>query len=263
MTNKIIAVIPARYASIRFPAKPLALIFGKPMIQWTYEQAMDAGVFDAVMVATDDERIADCVKAFGGQVEMTSSDHQTGTDRIWEVTQRYPESQWVVNVQGDEPFIEPEALRKLIETCKQLGDSPDVVTLMSKMTSLEEFIDPNAVKIVLKNNGEVLYFSRAPIPCVREAALQQRYVLPQNAYRHLGVYAYSPQALARFVSLPPCQLEKDEGLEQLRGLEAGIKYHAVAVFSDSFGIDTPADMERLLRLKEDYLTEKGEAKIKT
>lgn len=261
MSNQIIAIIPARYASTRFPAKPLAMLFGKPMIQWTYERTLASEVFDAVLVATDDERIAQCVRGFGGQVEMTASDHPTGTDRIWEVTQRYPEAKWVVNVQGDEPFIETEALKALLKHCHERAEQVDVVTLMSRIATIEEFIDPNTVKLVVQHNGDVLYFSRSPIPCVREAALEKRLVLPQNAYRHMGVYAYTPQALATFVDLPPSQLEKDEGLEQLRGLEAGLRYSAVEVVSDSFGIDTPEDLARLVRLKEEYSIKKSDAKI--
>lgn len=249
--KKVLAVIPARYQSSRFPGKPLAIIHDKPMIQHVWERVTSINTIDKAIVATDDKRIYDAAVEFGGQCVLTNPNHPSGSDRVWEVAKQYPEYELVLNVQGDEPFIPPENLAQII-TLMQQTDNADVGTIV---TAIEDplnngkplYHDPNIVKAVLGENNRVFYFSRAPIPFYRcgnnEEAKQA------IAYRHLGVYLYQRQALEQFTKLSPSALEKAEKLEQLRALEAGMSFYATVVKHAPVGVDTPEDLHRLLAAK--------------
>ncbi|WP_111641910.1 3-deoxy-manno-octulosonate cytidylyltransferase [Marinimicrobium alkaliphilum] len=242
-------VIPARYASTRLPGKPLKLIAGKPMIQHTYERACQSGAA-AVVVATDDIRIAEAVEAFGGRVCMTSAEHHSGTDRLQEVatTLVLPEDAIVVNVQGDEPLIPPSVIDQV---AANLAAHPaaSMATLCEPLSSLADFQNPNVVKVVADERGHALYFSRAPIPWPRDhfaqAAVDE---LPQGlpARRHIGLYAYRVALLNRFVRWPQAALERWEALEQLRVLAAGEAIHIeLASAPVPGGVDTPEDLARI------------------
>ncbi len=240
----VLAVIPARYASVRFPGKPLVEIDGKPMIRRVWERVCKAQAIDRVIVATDDERIAEAVRAFGGEVRMTASDHPSGTDRVWEVARELPEYELVMNVQGDEPFLNPASLDLAVRTL-QNQPAADIMTLVCPLDLATEegmahYEDPNVVKTVLGRSGQAFYFSRASIPCFRDGAGDDA-----QAYRHLGLYLFRRDALARFTALPPSPLEKTEKLEQLRALENGLTIYAGIISEAPVGIDTPADLERL------------------
>jgi 3-deoxy-manno-octulosonate cytidylyltransferase (CMP-KDO synthetase) len=229
-----IIVIPARYASTRFPGKPLAMLHdGCSMIQHVWRNAM--ALDHTVIVATDDARIADVVTDFGGTICMTRPDHPSGTDRVWEVASHYPEAQWILNIQGDEPQITAVQLKPLLNN---MANHPsDIWTLVTPLTHPVD--DPNRVKVARAANGRALYFSRAGIPYTRQPA-------SQPVWHHIGVYLYTRQALQTWVSLPPSPLEQTEQLEQLRALEHGLCIHTVAVDYQGYGIDTPADLEQLL-----------------
>lgn len=237
---KPIAVIPARYASVRFPGKPLALIAGKPMVQHVYERCLESGSFARVFVATDDSRIADAVRGFGGDVAMTSPDCPSGTDRVAEVARAIPHADVLLNVQGDEPLIPPEALRELAAAF----DDPDVqmATLVRPLEDAER-ANPNVVKAVLAQNGDALYFSRADLPFDRDAQ-QGRPEAAAPRYGHLGLYGYRRQTLFKLASLPPTPLELSEKLEQLRALEHGIRIRCRLTSYISIGVDTPEDLVR-------------------
>lgn len=253
-TNKnIIAVIPARYGSTRFPGKSLALIQNKPMIQWVYERTKRSRLVDRVLVATDDDRIMRAVAAFGGEAVMTSPDHPTGTDRIAEVA-RGLDCGMIVNVQGDEPLIEPamidEAIGPLVnDTAIPMG------TVCRQIDSAEEAFDPNVVKVVLDERGFALLFSRAPIPWDRDAWAGKRSLdeltLTTPLYKHIGLYVYRREFLLRYAGLPQTRLETVEKLEQLRALGHGYRIRAVITQYESFGVDIPGDLSKILnRLKE-------------
>lgn len=234
-----IGIIPARYASSRFPGKPLALIHGKTMIQRVYEQASKAN-FSQVVVATDDERIFNTVEAFGGKVVMTGKEHETGTERCAEAfSQINSDSTVVVNVQGDEPMVDPEHLNELIGCFTD--DSVHVSTLISEM-GVDRVSDPNTVKVTMANNGNVLYFSRSPIPFDRHSSSDLTY------FKHLGVYAYRASILPELIRLSPSKLEKAESLEQLRWLENGYSIKAVEVNDQGISVDTPEDLNALLTI---------------
>jgi 3-deoxy-manno-octulosonate cytidylyltransferase (CMP-KDO synthetase) len=211
-----IAVIPARYASTRLPGKPLKDIAGKPMIEWVYRQTVESGA-SQVIVATDDERIAAACRAFGAPVEMTSTSHTSGTDRIAELARRYAwhDDQIVVNVQGDEPLISPVCIA---QTARLLGWHPQaaIATLMTPLESETEFRDPNFVKVITDKDGWALYFSRASIPWPRDGGM------PPGVMRHIGLYAYRAGGLRAISAAPPCELEQVERLEQLRALWLGL-----------------------------------------
>jgi 3-deoxy-manno-octulosonate cytidylyltransferase (CMP-KDO synthetase) len=238
-----IAVIPARYASSRFPGKPLALIQGKPMIQHVWERVSQVASIDRVIVATDDERIVEAVRQIGAEVQLTDPNHPSGTDRVWEVAKAIDDAELIVNVQGDEPFIESDAVEAALN-CLMTRPQADIATLVTPIADEAEWLDPNAVKAVLSADGQALYFSRAPIPFNRKAG-GTGYV-PGQGFRHLGLYVYRREALARWTSLPPSPLEQSEQLEQLRALEAGMRFDAVCIPAAPIGVDTPADLERLL-----------------
>lgn len=240
---KFIAIIPARYASTRFPAKPLALLGGKPVIRRVYEQV--AGVFDDAVVATDDERICEAVRAFGGRVEMTSAAHRSGTDRCREAYDKQGRAyDVVVNVQGDEPFIRAEQL----ETLKRCFDDPatDIATLVkpfAESDGLSALENPNSPKVVLDAQSRALYFSRSVIPYLRGVP-REEWLSKHTFYKHIGLYAFRSEALRQVTSLPQSPLEVAESLEQLRWLENGYRIGVGITSSETVGIDTPEDLAR-------------------
>ena len=242
---KFIGIIPARYASTRFPGKPLADMNGKPMIQRVYEQVKD--VLDSVCVATDDIRIENAVKAFGGQVVMTSDQHRSGTDRCYEAYQKIGEGyDVIVNIQGDEPFIHPEQIQT-IKTCFADANT-QIATLVKPFRSDDDFesslFNPNSPKVVLNKNNEAMYFSRS-IPYIRGKKYTEW--LPSHTfYKHIGLYAYRAQVLKEITQLPQSALELAESLEQLRWLENGYKIKVGITEQETIGIDTPEDMEKAL-----------------
>ena len=236
-----VAVIPARYASTRFPGKALADIAGRPMIEHVYARATSARNIDAVIVATDDPRIADAVTKFGGEVRMTRSDHLTGTDRLAEVAAGL-DCDLIVNVQGDEPLIEPDSIDAAIEPFR---DDPGLMmsTVCTHMSAGEAVTDPNVVKVVSDVRGFALYFSRSPIPYPRGTASGE-----SGAHKHLGLYVYRREFLRTVAALDPTPLERRESLEQLRVLENGFAIKVIETRHDSIGVDTPEDLEHVRRL---------------
>ena len=242
---RILALIPARYGSSRFPGKPLALVHGKPMIQRVYEQTVKA--FPNACVATDDERIYDAVKAFGGKAVMTSSSHNSGTDRCFEAWANYEKESGesfdvVINVQGDEPYIRPE---QLVQLGKCFEDpSVELATLVKRVKDKEELFNPNSPKVILNKDNNAIYFSRTPIPYSRDVDVTDQYVKETPFYRHIGLYGYRTSTLAQICAMPQSFLEKTEKLEQLRWLENGYKIGVGVTNIETVGIDTPEDLER-------------------
>ena len=234
-----VAVIPARYDSSRLPGKALADIGGRPMIEHVYRRAEAARFVTSVVVATDDERIHRAVLAFGGTSRMTSASHQSGTDRIAEVAAGL-DCDLIVNVQGDEPLIDPEMIDEAIAP---FAGDPSLLmsTLRRRIDDPADALDPNVTKFVVDRDGYALYFSRAPIPFVRQGCP------PAPAFRHVGLYVYRRECLLRLASLPPTALEQSEALEQLRALEHGIRIRVLETVLDSVGVDTPDDLERVRR----------------
>jgi 3-deoxy-manno-octulosonate cytidylyltransferase (CMP-KDO synthetase) len=232
---EILGVIPARYASSRFPGKALVPIAGKPMLQHVWERAARARSLNRLIVATDDERILHAAQAFGADVRMTRSDHASGTDRAAAVAAATSAS-LVVNIQGDEPLIDPAAIDQAVEGLLAPGDAP-MGTLKKRMEDAAEARDPNVVKVVCGHQGNALYFSRSPIPFARsgEACF----------YKHIGLYVYRGEFLLAYSSLPVGPLEEAEKLEQLRALENGHKIRVVETDYDSLGVDTPGDLEKV------------------
>lgn len=244
-------VIPARHASVRLPGKVLLPIGGKPMLQWVYERAAAAGARE-VLIATDDERIAQAARAFGAAVVMTAATHPSGTDRIAEVARAagWAADDIVVNLQGDEPLM-PAALVRQVAALLASEPRADIATLAAPIASVGELLDPNAVKVVCDGAGRALYFSRAPIPWNRAGAPRgpASQTDARGARRHLGLYAYRVGALARLAALPPGALEVRESLEQLRALENGLVVHvADALEPPGPDVNTPADLERVAGL---------------
>lgn len=235
--SKCIAIIPARFQSTRFPGKPLADIKGKPMIQHVYEKALLCKEIEDAIVATDDNRIAQVVQNFGGKVEMTSSSHQTGTDRIAEVLKKV-KADIVLNIQGDEPTIHPNTLSQCVLALKNAPQA-DIATLKYLITKKEDVENPNIVKVVCDKNNFALYFSRHPIPYNRNN-------LQINYFKHIGIYAYRQDFLLKFSSLPQTIAEKCESLEQLRALENGYRIIVDLTEDHPIGIDTPEDLKKLL-----------------
>lgn len=249
MTMRYVGIIPARYGSSRFPGKPLAKLGGRCVIEWVYSQA--SKVLDDVVVATDDERIYDEVKRFGGKVEMTSVNHKSGTDRCWEAYQKAGiAADVVINIQGDEPFIQPEQIEGLM-SCFNDADT-DIATMVKPFergTKYEVLENPNCVKCVRGEKGEALYFSRSVVPYLRGVD-KDEWSEKETYYKHLGIYAYRTDVLARIVKMPQGRAEKIESLEQLRWLENGLKIKTAITDIETVGIDTPEDLakaERLLR----------------
>ena len=239
----MLIVIPARYASTRFPGKPLVDIQGKSMIQRVYEQARACKRAAKVIVATDDERIFQHVQAFGGLVEMTNAAHPSGTDRCAEVAKRHPEATFVINVQGDEPFIHPEQIDFLAETLL-LSNAP-IATLARRIQDAEALQNPNVVKVALAQNGHALYFSRHAIPFLRNNTPQSEWPSQQPYYQHIGLYGFKRSTLLKLARLSPSPLEQSESLEQLRWLENGYRIAVGITPLSSIGIDTPEDLERV------------------
>lgn len=237
---KFIGIIPARYASTRFPGKPLALLGGKPVIQHVYEKV--AAVLEAAYVATDDESIYDVVKSFGGQVVMTRTDHKSGTDRIEEAIEKIG-GEWdvVVNVQGDEPFV----AKSQLDTICHCFDDPttQIATLGKPFESMEAVQNPNSPKIVVDNMGFAMYFSRSVIPYVRGKEMSS-WLTHYPFLKHLGIYAYRKDVLRQVTQLPQSSLEIAESLEQLRWLQNGFKIKVGTTDVETVGIDTPQDLER-------------------
>lgn len=240
-----IGIIPARYQSSRFPGKPLAKIMDKPMIQWVYENASKALPY--VCVATDDDRIFDTVKAFGGEVVKTLSTHQSGTDRCAEAALKTAQSRnfdVVVNIQGDEPFVKPEQI-ELVKSCFE-GET-EIATLVKKVDSEEELFNPNRPKVVLDKNDFAMYFSRSPIPFFRGEE-NKNWINKHEFWSHIGMYAFKADVLQEITKLTRGKLELAESLEQLRWLENGFKIKTAETSSVTIGIDTPEDLEAALQL---------------
>ena len=234
-----IAVIPARYASTRFPGKPLALLAGKPILQHVYERVLETQLFHKVIIATDDERIAEAADKFHGEYRLTSPHHLSGSDRIVEVV-RDLDYDVIVNVQGDEPMITAQPLADLLEVFRD--ENVQVASLMRLLEAADELTNPNIVKVVTDKDANALYFSRSPLPYNRDNLPDIKY------FAHVGVYAYRKAALLRFVTLPPGRLEQIEKLEQLRLLENGIPIRMVETVYQGIGIDTPEDLVKVNNL---------------
>ncbi|EKO3406500.1 3-deoxy-manno-octulosonate cytidylyltransferase [Vibrio fluvialis] len=240
-------VIPARYQSTRLPGKPLADIAGKPMVQWVYEQAMQAGA-ERVIIATDDARVEQAALAFGGTVCMTSPDHQSGTERLAEVVKLMgiEDDHIIVNVQGDEPLIPPSIIRQVADNLA--ASQAPMATLAVEISHEDEVFNPNAVKVVTDKDGYALYFSRATIPWDRDNFAKDKTVV-QPLMRHIGIYAYRAGFINTYIQWPASQLEKIECLEQLRVLWYGEKIHvAVAFEAPPAGVDTPEDLDAVRRI---------------
>lgn len=243
--NKTAIIIPARYGSSRLEGKPLLKVAGKPVIQWVYEKAQMSKLADIIIVATDDERIYDCVIAFGGVAEMTSKDHKSGSDRIMEVVSRHPEIDFICNLQGDEPLIKPESIDTIIKNIQD-NDEADISTLIREISS-QEADNPNLVKCVTDKNGFALYFSRSRIPFERNSGVAK-------FYGHLGIYGYKRKALEFMTKEAQTMLEKTESLEQLRALENGMKIKTSVVDFVPVGIDTKDDLEKFRQIVENKLS---------
>jgi 3-deoxy-manno-octulosonate cytidylyltransferase (CMP-KDO synthetase) len=239
---KVIVVIPARYASTRLPGKPLVPLAGKPMVQHVYERAKHAQTVHRVIVATDDQRIMDAVTAFGGEARMTRSDHRTGTERIAEVAV-HEAGDVFVNVQGDEPLIDPVAIDTAVGALLEEPQA-QISTVATPIRHAGDIMDPNVVKTVLDFDGNALYFSRAPIPWIRDT--QQK--LHVKYWKHLGLYVFQREALLEYPTLPQGELEKIEQLEQLRWLENGWKIRVAEVAHDAVSVDVPEDVARVEKL---------------
>jgi len=238
---KVVGIIPARYNSTRFPGKPLAMIKGKTMIRRVCEQAWKSKL-DAVVVATDDVRIADEVMGFGGQYVLTDPNHRSGTDRCREALDLL-ENQYdaVINIQGDEPFIDPKQIDLLIDLISR--DDTLLASVAKKIEEEEELFSPNAVKVVMDNDGKALYFSRNPIPFMRNAE-RSEWLDKGVFYKHVGIYAYKADVLRQVAQMQPTALELAESLEQLRWLENGLPIHMAVIDADGISVDTPDDLRR-------------------
>jgi 3-deoxy-manno-octulosonate cytidylyltransferase (CMP-KDO synthetase) len=243
--NNAIALIPARYASSRLPGKPMIEIAGKPMIQHVYERVSRAERIDRVVVATDDPRIYEFVREIGGDAVMTSSAHVSGTDRIAAAAREVGAADIIVNVQGDEPMIEPEIVDMLVAAIEETDS--ECSTPVARITSGRELFDTNIVKVVLRKDFSPLYFSRSPIPCIRDVP-PELWLDRHPFYRHIGVYAYKWSCLEKFVGSPPSPLETAEQLEQLRMLDLGMSMICVQTDYNGHSVDTPEDVMRVENL---------------
>jgi 3-deoxy-manno-octulosonate cytidylyltransferase (CMP-KDO synthetase) len=239
---KILGIIPARYASSRFPGKPLVDIAGKSMIQRVYEQSKKCIHLTEVIVATDDDRIFDHVTGFGGVVAMTSPDHQSGTDRCAEVAFQHLQYDIIINIQGDEPYIDPEQISKLAACFK----SPDtqIATLVKKVQNEQELLNPNSPKVVINKLSEAVYFSRSPLPHIRGEELQN-WLNHYSFFKHIGIYGYRADVLQEITKLPVSSLEKAESLEQLRWIENGYRIKVAETELETYAVDTPDDLVNL------------------
>lgn len=235
---RTVAIIPARYASTRFPGKSLALISGKPMIQWVYERTISCPIISQAIVATDDERIVQAVQAFGGNVMLTQPDHPSGTDRVAEVAAQI-DADLIINVQGDEPFVQAAQLQQLASLFTD--PAVDIATLAHPISDEQSIFSPNVVKVVCDARQKALYFSRAPIPFLRGLP-QEDWGQHKQHFQHLGIYAYRQSVLQAITQLPVGNLEQLESLEQLRWLEAGYHISVAETSFRSIGVDTPEDL---------------------
>ena len=239
---KILGIIPARYASTRFPGKPLVDIAGKSMIQRVYEQAKKCIHLTEVIIATDDARIYDHVIGFGGVVAMTSAGHQSGTDRCAEVALQYPQYDVIINIQGDEPFIDPEQITKLT-SCFNNPDT-QIATLVKKVQTETELFNTNSPKVVINKLSEAVYFSRSPLPHIRGQE-QSKWLNSFAYFKHIGIYGYRADVLQQITKLPVSSLEKAESLEQLRWIENGYRIKVAETELETYAVDTPEDLENL------------------
>lgn len=257
--TKVAIIIPARYASTRLPGKPLIMIKDKTIIQWVYERACQSKLAQEVIVATDNEKIYNAVKDFGGHVKMTASSHQSGSDRIAEIAGENPELEIIVNVQGDEPLITSESIDEAVNALIT-DKNADISTLIREIKNKEEILNTNIVKVVTDNSGKALYFSRAAIPYIRnQIATSQPTDAPRNDdyikfYAHIGLYAYRRESLLKMTQLEQTNLEKAECLEQLRALQNGMTIKTVEVDYKPIGIDTPEDVEEFKRYLQSKLS---------
>jgi 3-deoxy-manno-octulosonate cytidylyltransferase (CMP-KDO synthetase) len=248
---RVIAVIPARYGSTRFEGKPLADILGKPMIQYVYEGVCQSKLIEGVIVATDDQRIMEVVRQFGGKAMMTSPEHFSGTDRVAEVARKIA-SEIIVNVQGDEPLIRGAIIDKAIRPLLT-DDTLPMSTLMTRIEDVKDWLNPHIVKVVVDQRGYALYFSRSPIPFPRDLQIERlesnpfgtKRPLPKRVFKHIGVYVYRRKFLLHFARMKPTPLEKLEKLEQLRALENGHRIKVTAVDYEPICVDTPADLQKV------------------
>lgn len=249
---KVIGIIPSRYASTRFPSKPLAMIKGKTMIQRVWEQAWKSKL-DAVVVATDDMRIADEVLKFGGQYVLTDPNHRSGTDRCREALYML-EGQYdaVVNIQGDEPFIDPAQINQVIELIGR--DDTQLASLAKRIEDEDELFSPNVVKVVMDKQGNALYFSRNPIPFMRNLD-RDKWLQKGEYYKHIGLYAYKTETLCQIVEMQSTALEMAESLEQLRWLENGLRIRMGITQLESLSIDTQEDYEKAMQFAQNQLVE--------
>ena len=240
-----IVIIPARYHSTRFPGKPLCPLLGKPLIQHVYENSKKAHLIDEVFVATDNESIFESVTSFGGKAIMTSMTHSSGTDRVAEVA-ALMDYDIIVNVQGDEPLIQPQMIDEVISLLDDKRAS--IGTLMKKIEDPMDILDPNVVKVVVDKEGFALYFSRSPIPFLRDEwkIRNSKFEIRDcSCYKHIGIYSYRKEALIALSRMEPTELERLEKLEQLRALEHGMKIKIKETFFETYGVDTPEDLERV------------------
>jgi len=257
-TGRVLGVIPARLGSERLPRKPLYPLAGRPLIEWVWRRVLSFDLFDTLLVATDSEQVADVVRSCGGRAELTSAHHASGTDRVAEIAARaeFADCAVITSVQGDEPFLDQEQVSAAVKLVQQ---GWPVGTVATPVCTLEAWRNPAIVKVVRRDDGAALYFSRAPIPFLRDREPTPDELRGNGFLRHLGVYAYAPDALRRWVSLPEHLLEQQERLEQLRPLAAGIGIGVAVVASSPEGVDTPADAERAERLLREMAGERGAA----
>jgi 3-deoxy-manno-octulosonate cytidylyltransferase (CMP-KDO synthetase) len=250
LTAGVLGVIPARLSSQRLPHKPLHVIAGRPLVEWVWRRVVGFSLFDAVVVATDSERVAEAARAFGATVAMTAEDHPSGTDRVAEVARRaeYAGFGVIVNVQGDEPFVRRDHLQAAVGLVRDGGW--DAGTVATPLRTAEEWREPGIVKVVRADDGGALYFSRAPVPFARDAEPSEADFAAGPYLRHVGIYSYRREALLRWVALPEGALEKIERLEQLRPLAAGIRMGVALGAPAEGGVDTPADARRAERILE-------------
>ena len=242
---KTIAIIPARFASTRFPGKPLVDLGGKPMIQRTYERVLAVDGWQRVVIATDDLQIKEAAEAFGAEVIMTRTDHVSGTDRCAEVLSNLGDGiDYIVNIQGDEPYIEPQ---QLIEITNAMDSNAPIITLVKQITTIDTLFNPNCPKVVLDNKNQALYFSRHAIPYMRGLP-QEDWLAHHRYFKHIGLYAYRSDILMSISQLPASDLETSEALEQLRWLQNGFPIQAVETQFETIGIDSPEDLEKIKKL---------------
>ncbi len=241
----ILGIIPARYASTRFPGKPLIDIAGKSMIQRVYEQATKAVSLHKVIIATDDERILDHVQAFGGNAQLTATHHPSGTDRCAEVAQQHPEFDVIINIQGDEPFINPSQI-DLLASCFT-NTEVQIATLVKKISTTADLDNPNLPKVVLSHNNRAIYFSRSPVPYLRGVA-KENWLNTHAFHKHIGMYGYNRGTLLMLAQLQATLLEETESLEQLRWIDNGYAIYTAKTDIETVAIDTPEDLEKALQL---------------